>query len=67
MKALDSKESDEEAAFRREVAILQTLRHPHVVSYLDYIVDDDGSVSPLLFHLADPHSPFCTEFKFKCL
>ena len=45
VKALVNRDSNEEAAFRHEVAVLQTLRHPHVVSYLDYIVDDDGSVS----------------------
>ncbi len=33
------------AAFRQEAAILEGLRHPHIVHYLDCIADEeDGTV-----------------------
>lgn len=44
VKAMLGEECDA-AAFRQEAAILEGLRHPHIVHYLDCIADEeDGTV-----------------------
>ena len=44
VKALTSEDPAEAEAFQREIAVLEVLRHPHVVNYLAMLIADDGAV-----------------------
>ena len=47
VKAMIGEECANAAALQQEAAILEGLRHPHIVHYLDCILDkDDGTVRP---------------------
>lgn len=45
VKALIGEDHAEAEAFQREIAVLEVLRHPHVVNYLATLVAEDGTVS----------------------
>lgn len=44
VKALISEDPGEAEAFQREIAVLEVLRHPHVVNYLAMLAAEDGTV-----------------------
>ncbi|KAK9907690.1 hypothetical protein WJX75_008211 [Coccomyxa subellipsoidea] len=44
VKALIGEDRAEAEAFQREIAVLEVLRHPHVVNYLATLVAEDGTV-----------------------
>ena len=44
VKILSAEESAQQEEFKKEVAMLEALRHPHIVNYLGHIFQESGEV-----------------------
>ena len=44
VKILNAEESAQQEEFKKEVAMLEALRHPHIVNYLGHLFQDSGEV-----------------------
>ena len=55
IKAMANTAQEMESTLQREAAILQALRHPHIVKYLGLFRDSDDRVSHAL-HVLQPHA-----------
>ena len=44
VKILNAEESAQQEEFKKEVAMLEALRHPHIVNYLGHLFQESGEV-----------------------
>ena len=52
VKVLTSRDLVQQAQFREETKLLESLRHPHVVNYLGHVFKENDEVSSVVLHFA---------------
>ncbi len=57
VKILTSTDLVQQAQFREETKLLESLRHPHIVNYLGHVFKEDEEVSSMPSHVAEAVMP----------